>query len=78
MYKPELKKTQNLIRKTKNMYSYIPKYMHDFVSKEMLPIRKFRSFRLENSQLSPQKILTFSFCNIDRLYYEKHLSFDLY
>lgn len=37
----------------------------------MLLIKNFQFFRLKSFYLSPEKILTFFFCNIVRLYYEK-------
>ena len=59
MYKPELKRTQSLLRKDEKVHSYIAKYARDLVNKEMSSIRKFQPLRLESSYLSPQKILAF-------------------
>lgn len=41
MYKPELKTTQNRLQKNKQVHLYIAKYACNFVSKEILLIRKF-------------------------------------
>lgn len=71
MYKPEFKKTWNVLQKNKDIYLYIAKYTYDFVSKDILSIRKFRFYQLKSSHLSSQKIFTFFFCNIDRFYYKK-------
>lgn len=53
------------------MYLYIGNYVCNLFNKEILSLWKFKSVQLESFYLFFQKILIFSFFNIDQLNYEK-------
>lgn len=71
IYKLELKRIQSSFQIDQKMNLYITKYMYDLVSKKIILVKKFQNFHFEYSHLSSQKILIFSYYNINRLYFKK-------
>lgn len=65
MCKPELETLRKLLRKDKTIGLYAAKWSQDVVKKEISSIVNSKCLRLESSQLSPEKILNFSFSEID-------------
>ena len=71
MYKPELRSVRNLLQKDKDVYLYIKQFARIFVKKEMSFIVHSKNLCLKSSQLSPEKILDFSFSILDQVNLEQ-------
>lgn len=71
MYRPELKSLRILLRKDKDVCSYVKRYALDLINREMSSIVHLKDLRLKSSHLSLEKILNFSFSTLDQLHFDQ-------
>ena len=71
MYKPELKSIWNLLWKDKDVCLYIKQFARVLVKREMSSLVHSKNLCLKSSELSPEKILDFSFSTLDQVHLEQ-------